>query len=914
MLMAAVLAAVFVSLCARPARADFEAYHLYGAGPVSSSLGGLSVSSVNDPLDYLVNPSYIKFVLSKRYTLAYGNYSASTEFNLNNQGNDYKYLILSYAAGEKAYSFVSDEQSGATRDMITYTAPVPGGKKYHVAANISAFRFSTPAASTQFKTFASDDGSGFTVDVGGFSLLENGAQAGLSIQNLLSTASEIETPLGDTKVSLPRIFNLSISYPLREWIDIYGGYKMYTVDRPGAEGSSSDGLLYIGAEYRFRGRNLSVRNGYQSDSEFTRDYDDQYGQLGISYVTTNYNAAIGSMTYNDSFDTPIALSVSYKPDTDAKWREPYVPEEKQADTGELVEKIEESVYEEKLPSTEAEVKKPPPPKKEPAPATPDEPDIEYSDSGTPRKTISEPLPPAKEKTVVADFKVEPAIIMVPRAPVTSFSDLEDHWARGFVESLAEKGYFPFAADDTFEPANDVSRAQFYSLVFISTISDRFVDPIMVYFKTPYAVKAELWLLSPELARPVLLQEGTYERSGAKRLVVNRDLLDDAGVGAGKYKLRLKLQHEDLLPIEVEDYITVLNTSMDFSKLTGKPPDKKMEQIESLKKNMSIIGVNADFLDRLMLEGPVTRLEAIHTLFKSRDMKLPDPRDVESLFSDIDALNTMEKAAVYLASRGMEPLDGKPLMGGYPGGQFKPTKTISRAEAAALVARFEKLGPGDFSPPFRDPYIPAREKPADQRKPDTLVSSVDGNQIDITTKIPRQEAAESEKEKPAEKTQEQKPDAKKTEPQTEYILAAGSYADSENADSALVALQELGYSPSLYIERIGSLKITHVVLGRFGSESEAEQAMSGLGAELPGFQHTMGVQQMPGGRTAEAEAAPSPAPARRRSETSARTGDPNASGEIIIQATPASVPEPLWNLQRNIDEFEPYNPGSYEIVE
>ncbi len=931
LLMVAAMAAVVVSLCARNARAEFEAYHLYGAGPVSISLGGLSVGSQNDAFAYLVNPAYVKYIQSTRYSFAFGNYSSNSKSSLLNNYNtddDYKYFILSYASGGKAYSLISDDQSGASRDMITYSTPVPGGSKYHIGVNISAFRFSSPPGLTQVQTIASDDGSGFSVDAGGFQLLNNGAHAALSIQNIISTASEISTTLGDRKVTLPRIFNLGIRYPLRDWIDIYGGYKLYTVDRGGAEGSSSNNLLYLGAEYRFRDRNISVRNGYQKDSEFTRINDDQYGQMGVSYVTDQYNAALGSLTYNDTLDSAINISVSYKPDEKAKWRESYIPEEEEPDTGALVDTIEKSVYEDKLPSTESDLKKPPAPepvvaKPAPEPSRPDASggsDIEYADNAASRtegdSTVTEPV---KETTIVADFKVDPKIIMIPQAPVTAFSDLKNHWSRNYVESIAKKGFFPFAENDLFKPEQTASRSEFYSLVFLSKVYARFADPIMVYFKTPYSVKAELWLLSPEIGRPIMLEDGTYERSGAKRLVVNRDLLDKAGVGSGKYKLRLKLQHEDLSPIEIEDYVTVLNTSMDFTRLMNLPPGEKMQQIDALKKNMSIIGLNVDFLDRLMMQGPVSRLEAILTLFKSAGAQLPVNQNLDGLFSDIEGLNTREKAAVYLASRGMAPLDGQPLMGGYPDKTFKPAKTINRAEAAALIARFELLGEDDLKPPYQKPYIPGREKPADkfapfEKKPDTLLSRAPGNLIDDNQKLP-------EETKPTAKAQneitisKEKPQKVAAADKPKFILAAGSYADEKNADKTVAILQDLGYSPSLYIEKIGSLKITHVVLGYYSKKSEAKKALAQLKLDLPDFENTMAVQPFVSGKTVADTPRTSKKPATGHEKSDRRITSENQSGEgeIVIEASPATVPEPLWNLMRNVDEYEPYTPESIRNV-
>ena len=46
----------------------------------------------------------------------------------------------------------------------------------------------------------------------------------------------------------------------------------------------------------------------------------------------------------------------------------------------------------------------------------------------------------------------------------SFSDIEDHWAKNEIKSLTEKGLIEGYLDGTFRPNNDITRAEFMTLI------------------------------------------------------------------------------------------------------------------------------------------------------------------------------------------------------------------------------------------------------------------------------------------------------------------------------------------------------------------------------------------------------------------------------------------------------------------
>ncbi|GAB4196232.1 MAG: hypothetical protein Fur006_43480 [Coleofasciculaceae cyanobacterium] len=59
--------------------------------------------------------------------------------------------------------------------------------------------------------------------------------------------------------------------------------------------------------------------------------------------------------------------------------------------------------------------------------------------------------------------IAPIVISVPTQAAT-FSDVSNHWARPFIESLAEAKIVNGFPDGTFKPNQPVTRAEFATLV------------------------------------------------------------------------------------------------------------------------------------------------------------------------------------------------------------------------------------------------------------------------------------------------------------------------------------------------------------------------------------------------------------------------------------------------------------------
>jgi len=851
-----------ILLLCKPCHCAFESYHVLGAGAVSNALGGSAAGCGYDTFEYLVNPALIRAVYSTRYSLALANMSG---------GHEYKYTIFSYARRNKGLSLIIDDEDGTSRDMVTYSAVLPYGNNnnYIMGFNASAFRFSTPTRTyevfDEIKSVPSDDGSGFALDIGVYREYDSGLTVGAS---------------GRQEVELPLIINVSARYRLRDWMDVYLTYKNLSSDS-GSSNTGSDGsMFFLGMEYLMKS-DYSARAGYISQSAMD-DYTDQSGTLGVSYTTPSYLASLAASTYNDTHGDYVAFSGSYKPETEAEWKTALFEKEtgEEQAAGEELElkedagdekKVETVEYEEPLPPVETEKEEPEKDNESELPAR-----DEISSSRDETESRPAPEKPPEKLTKVANFEIDPRVIIVPSASILPEDEYSNNWAADYFSSLSEDGFFSTPGSASLAPEEEVPREEFYRLLFVTQILELFKTPIAITFNTPYPVSAELWLESPVLAGPVLLQEGTYERAGLKRLVVNTQLIEEKEISAGKYKVRLRLKAKELLPVALEGYITVLDTSLDLSEIAKLPDDKKSEQIENLKKNLGRLGLKVDYLDGLKKSGPITRIEALDALFAASSVNLPTEIDEEGLFKDLDSLSDQQKAAVFIASRGMGSLGGRALMGGYSDNTFKPEKDMTFAEAVALVQRSRELTPADFTPPYRVAEVPEQREyqqvgyqELEERTPETTGE---------------QQAAQAQ---PGE---------------TRYLVVAGSFLMEQNAFAAVNILLDKGYTPEMYVEQVGSNSIHHVSLGRYSTYRDAKAAMQKIPA-IPEFDFTV-VPVMTGEQfafAAEQQKKPRKSPPPQQT-TRDRSMD-QAEGELPLRGT-SFLP---WNLIRNLEDFDPHGP-------
>ncbi|HOO55638.1 MAG TPA: S-layer homology domain-containing protein [bacterium] len=807
-----------VSLIATSAYSEFEGQQIFGLGATSASNSGLACGSRSDTLDYLTNPSLIQKTDALRYSLSLGSYDGIDDTE------GISYFILSYAKKHNAYTLFSGDEFGLERTGVTYTTS-KSFQKYVAGVSVSAYKFSAPSflrsvPGGTYEEVPSDDGSLFTIDVGAHKELDNGIRVGATISNLLSITSEYDTITGRQEVTMPVIFNLGVSYPFREWLEFYAGYKRVSHIKTLSGAERNDDMLYMGAEYGFPGKETSARAGFHSQGVTSERGDDRSVTVGATYTTDKYHASISSYNYIDSYSSPLILTVSYKPD-EGKWKEPYSELEKK---DEKKTEEQEQKYEQPLKPAATQDKKEPGKKIEGKGKKED--GKKETTTGTGEKTDTTPATPAQAPTKqvqVADFEIDPKVIMIPASTHSDFNDLDKHWAKPFVESLAKDGFYPNKDLEKFDPDSKTSREEFYRLLFLTQTTDLFKAPVTVYFKTPYPVSGSILLQSSDASKQAFtLQEGTYERSGPKRLVINRDILMRNEVFPGHYKVLLSISNENLVPRTLEDYITVLDTSMDFSKIASAPEKEKKQNITNLKNSLSSLGINLDYLEGLLKTGGIMRIEALRDLFDIAGVKLPSEFDKKDFYTDALNLPAEDQSIIYLASRGMRSLEGYPLMGGYPDNSFKPEKEMTNAETAALIDRYRKLNPSDMEAPYNEPrkYIAPEPKPVDipviasepVSEPEPVsetgpvIAKVDEQPVQTISK-------KIEKPKAVQEPQQEPQIAK-------YYVTSSNFLYKNNAMEEMEKLKKLKYNPIIVIENMDGIIIYHTAIKGFDNSNDA----------------------------------------------------------------------------------------------
>ncbi len=791
-------------LVSRPSHALFETQYVYGIGPHSTSNSALPALTFYSPFAYLSNPALIAFSEGTQYSIAFGKYKAVSD-----DGPELKHTLLSLIRENKAYTVYSYDEDGFNRESFAFTM----SRKYNsyiVGATMNVLRYSSPpfpspapGADPVNDIIPSDDGSGFSIELGAYKEFDK-IRAGVSIQNAISYVSNysfMNKYHSGTETKLPIVFNIGASYPIRDWADFYLGFKHISYQRirqPHIIDDNNDTMIYAGLQYNMSGGSGAARSGYQNSSVIAGAYDDQALTFGADYVSGNYSASLATFNYLDAYNSPIVLGLSYKPG-DKPWQ-----------------KSEKGKTGEEIPSETQVPAQPPKPKYEPplpAAESVSEPEPSYPKPIV--KQVAEPVIPddlnIKKLTVAADFTVDPKIILLPSQSSSKFTDIDNHWSFSFVNSISSLGFYPEPSTKPFNPTADADRSEFYRLLFLTQISRKYKNPISIQFKTPYAVSAGSLLISPALAQSVKLVEGTYERSGTKRLIVTRDILKKAAVPPGRYKLRLTIAHQDLAPNILEDYITILDTSIDFSQFAGLEESELRSRVQSLKNSLISLGFAVDYLDGLQKKSGLTRVEALREVFYAAGITPPVNFDKTGLFTDIWHLSQPDQSMIFLASRGMRSMENRPLMGGYPDNTFKPDRIISNAETAALIERYTRLQESDFDPPYLPPDtdpVPTSFRPAIVSDKVAIPSSRAQTNISIPVSSPS------------------KTTGAQSAPQR-FFVVSGSFLTQTAADAEMARLRELKYNPAVVIEKTDVLEIRHTAISSHNTREAAEKAASSV---------------------------------------------------------------------------------------
>jgi hypothetical protein len=394
-------------------------------------------------------------------------------------------------------------------------------------------------------------------------------------------------------------------------------------------------------------------------------------------------------------------------------------------------------------------------------------------------------------------------------------------------------------DQAYEPNSPADREQFHRMLFVNQMRIVFAGPIIAEFKTPGGATAEVLLEAPEASQPIFLLRRTFDQKGRKQLLVDRDTLAKLQIGPGKYKLIVRLTDKDGRYKSIADYITILDTSIDFGNISGLEKKDRIQRVSELRRNLANLNIDLDYLSGLVADGPITRMEALRSLLTSLGVTPPTEFPTEGLFSDIDGLPPTDRAFVFLASRGFSALKGAPLVSG-AGGLFRPDAPVTQAEAAALVARALPLTADSFQPPWLEPVIPQPQPVAQQQSQNIQQPVVQQPVVQQqappirtlspsnSTLIPIQPTQQSNNGLPLPRTATQQ--SVRNIPShpagtTRYLVVAASFTDPKSADEMIGQLRDEGKTVSLVAENMGLSKIYHVVLGVYNTRYEAEKTLS-----------------------------------------------------------------------------------------
>ncbi len=901
------------------AHCAFDSYYLYGPDAVTSALGAPPLATEYSRLDYLTNPALIGRLSASRYSLAYSTYPGIKT------GNDATNITLSMARRRMGLSIILDRTDFEERDMIVYTTPFSKSDKRFLGANLSAFQYSTPDLTDAFSsTGVAAEGlnsTGFAADLGYSALWKNKIKYGITIQNLISTL-ESDRKGNDPRLEvfeLPRIINVGTTMPVRPWLDGYVGVKYISEKRP-SFGSTNDLYFYLGFVYRHQKSPVTFQTSYNREGNPATG-DDQFIRVGAAGTYQNYTLALNSASYHNTYNSPLSLTATYKAEAGKPW---YTDPGKANNTPPVpIAQKEPEKFEAPLPAPGKENKPEPPAsntaavdKTEPAKPTPTTASTPANNPSSSQKPASVEEPENSIK--ITEYSIEPTIILIPSYKNSKFNDISSHWSKPSIIALGEKGYYPDLNSD-FQPNTPISREEFYRLLFIYQISGVFSKPVTVFFKTPYPVTIDATLSSPD-TKPISIQKGTYEKSGAKRLIINAKTLEDNDIFPGRYKLRLSLSSKGMADRYLDNYITVLDTSINFLSLAALAPAEKNARISDMITGFREIGIDASYLEKLESDKPLTRIEALMASFKLLDRPMSQDIPEASAFKDIATLNSRELKAITLATAKLPALDNSSLMGGYSDNTFQPDRPLTNAEAAVFVDRLRKLSKKDF-----DITFPTAPTPT----PSNLIATT----ADIKTPIPSQKTGLTQTPKPpapspapiaklplpspgtvpvnnpvaAPPTSNPEPNQKPVTPKpsiakspnitpspappSQYVVA-GSYFTRDNALKSAAELQSQGFKPILVVEKIGATDIFHIAIAAFRTRQETDYFISRT--------HLTGNYSL----TAMSFASPASAPASGSliSDIPGDTKPTTRQGESELELTmPGTSPIP-GNFRRNIDEY------------
>ncbi len=287
-----------------------------------------------------------------------------------------------------------------------------------------------------------------------------------------------------------------------------------------------------------------------------------------------------------------------------------------------------------------------------------------------------PLPAPPSSPTPAPSPTTP----LPTAIASGFSDLQGHWAAGFVQGLASRGLVSGFEDGTFRPNEKLTRAQYAALV-----SQVFDQPLVLPEPSFEDVAADFWgrgaiAKASRMGFVSGFPDNTFRpNQNLTRVQAVVSLISGLKLMGGSPNSLLVFDDRAQIPSYAADEVAA---AVDRRMVVSYPNVAQLDPLRDITR----AEVVALVYQSLVVQGRVPALASPYIV-------QPDP--VSPTFSDIEG---------HWAADFIRALASQRLISGLPNGTFQPEGTMSRAQYAALLAK--ALDPAPLRPSLEFQDVPA----------------------------------------------------------------------------------------------------------------------------------------------------------------------------------------------------------------
>ncbi len=333
---------------------------------------------------------------------------------------------------------------------------------------------------------------------------------------------------------------------------------------------------------------------------------------------------------------------------------------------------------------------------------------------------------ALSRAELATLLVRAKGVELPKVKKSPFKDLgKTHWAVRYVAAAQEMGLVKGYPDGTFRPNIKINKAEG---ILVMVRFEGLTLPQRVTAESYFDIPRNHWA-APEIE--AAMKAGFLDYIKGDILGPKKDLARSEAVEILSKTTFAKKKIDELLDFEV-GYEEVVLPKIELKTFLDVPEGYWAKKpIEYL----ATVGIISGFPDGTFKpDRLLSRAELATLLIKARGIELPVVK--KRLFVDLPKTHWAVpyiKAAMDLG-----------LVRGYPEGTFKPNKSLTRAEAVTVIARFDELKIPEYVEfgPFRDiatthwsvTYVTAAKDAG-------ILEYLSGKNFEPTRKITRAEAAE-----------------------------------------------------------------------------------------------------------------------------------------------------------------------------